>query len=360
MKIKRYVARNMTQALQRIKIELGDEAVILDTKRRTKKQGNSGKEIQYIEVTAAIDHEIRQQKNRGIPERSSQVFSGSSELAHTPLLILHEIFTGLGMDQRLQRALTCEFLNVYHSHPYVSYKDVWDWLRSYCLKTIKVQKEPFVEKRTKVRWAFVGPPGSGKTTNLAKLAARMKFQFGMKGLLLTTDTYRLGAAHQLERFAHLMDIPFTVALDPESVAKIMAAHEHLDFILVDTIGRSPLDPAHKHELGHLLGTAFQLKCQVVISATDKNEDIAAAIRFYKRFATAGWIISKMDATRSYSNLLTPILGNKVPISYLSTGQRVPEDITQPSVEMMLSYLLKMPARYHKHQTKLTTPNRKVA
>lgn len=358
MKIKRYVARNMTQALQRIKIELGDEAIILDTKRRTKKQGESGKEIQYIEVTAAIDHEPEQQKRPDI-ERNNYAPSESLDLAHTPLLILHEIFSGLGMDQRLQRALTCEFLNVYHSLPYVSYKDVWDWLRSYCLKTITVQKESF-EKGTKIRWAFVGPPGSGKTTNLAKLAARMKFQFGMKGMLLTTDTYRLGAAHQLERFAHLMDIPFTVALDPNSVAKILDNNTDLDFILVDTIGRSSLDPAHKHELGHLLGTASQLRCQVVISATDKNEDIAAATRFYKKFATVGWIISKMDATKSYSNLLMPILGNQIPITYISTGQRVPEDITQPSVEMMLSYLLKMPARHIKQQAKTSTPNRKVA
>ncbi len=360
MKIKRFVAKNMTQALQRIKIELGDEAVILDTKRRIKKQAESGKEVQYIEITAAVDHEIEKKSSKKAARTNAYVPPSGAELAHTPLLILHQIFSGLGMDQRLQRALTCAFLNHYHSHPYVSYKDVWDWLRSYCLKAIKVQEEPFAAKNAKVRWAFVGPPGSGKTTNLAKLAARMKFHFGMKGLLLTTDTYRLGAAHQLERFATLMDIPYQVAVDPEDVARQLKANEDLDFILVDTIGRSPLDPAHKHELGHLLGTAPQLDCQVVISATDKNEDIAASIRFYKKFPTAGWIISKMDATKSYSSLLMPILGNKVPISYLSTGQRVPEDITRPSVEMLLSYLLKMPARYYKQQARTKTPNRKVA
>ena len=169
------------------------------------------------------------------------------------------------------------------------------------------------------------------------MAAQLFFKAGRRGLLVTTDTYRLGGVDQLQRYAELMDVPLEITSDAAGLAKVFRRHRDKDFILVDTIGRSPRDPRHGRELVRLFEAVPGLKAQILLCATAKGEDLRDAICCYEGLPVGGWILSKVDETRAYGPLFTPVLGLRLPISYLTTGQQVPEDL-QPASRQILARL----------------------
>jgi flagellar biosynthesis protein FlhF len=389
MNIKRFEAKDMGSALEMVKAEFGKEAIILSTGRHRKRDITTQEFVNTVELVAAVDfdhgdtqegnkapddqggaieglHDLYPPRQRGTdPAGLEQLDSLSREIQElkrllsqalihpeagatgpvlhsfldqgSPLLIIQQVFTELGMEPALQQALAARFLAEAGIERFVTHGSVAAWLSEYGLSQIKIGVKAG-ESKGPCWWALLGPTGVGKTTTMAKLAAQLKFKKGMKGVLITVDTYRLGAIEQICRYAELMDIPLEPARDAKQLIKIFARHKEKDFILVDTTGRSPRDPRHGQELSRIFDAVPGLAAQAILCATAKSEDLKESIRCYSRFPVVGWIISKIDETSSYGTLCSPVLGRELPISYITNGQKVPEDI-QPASRERLSELL---------------------
>jgi flagellar biosynthesis protein FlhF len=186
--------------------------------------------------------------------------------------------------------------------------------------------------------ALVGPTGVGKTTTIAKLAAYFSLVEGKRVGLLTVDTYRIAAVEQLKTYGHIIDIPIAVAYSQAEILPAVQKFRDYDLLLIDTAGRS-----HKNlmQVGELRSLLEQAKCEVhlVLSAQMKEKDMLEAA---ERFATAHverLIFSKLDETSSYGTLLNVADQAGIPLSYLTTGQKVPEDIEVAEGGRLASLLL---------------------
>jgi flagellar biosynthesis protein FlhF len=186
-----------------------------------------------------------------------------------------------------------------------------------------------------VCWALVGPTGVGKTTTLAKLAARFALTEGRSVGLITVDTYRLAATEQLKAYARLMGLELNVAFNRDELRQALADNRDKEVILLDTAGRSQNHLLNMNELKMLLREVEGLKKWLVMPATTKDRDMAATCRRFAEVGLDGFIFTKLDETDSYGCLINQVLRFHLPVAYLTAGQRVPEDIEPASTERLL-------------------------
>jgi len=174
--------------------------------------------------------------------------------------------------------------------------------------------------------ALVGPTGVGKTTTIAKLAAAFRLQQQRKVGLITVDTYRIAAVEQLRTYAEIIDLPMEVVGTPREMRQALARLQGFDLVLIDTAGRSPRDEVKIRELRAFLQEAEPDEIHLVLSAASSGRGMAAAI---ERFAPAGVtaaLVTKLDEASCLGHLLAPWHAGRLPISYLTDGQNVPDDI----------------------------------
>ena len=273
-----------------------------------------------------------------------------------PLMVVHEVFDLLGIDATLQRAVAASFFSTVPAGRPVNHRTVYSWFRQYCEGLI-VPGPQAESASSPCWWAFIGPTGVGKTTTLAKVAAHLKFRKGLRGHLVTVDTYRLGGVEQLAKYAELMEIPFSTARNTSELVEIFSRNRDLDFILVDTIGRNSRSSTHHIELEKLFDSVPGLKAQALLCATYKPEDMLATVRTYRRFPVAGWTLSKTDETVSAGCLYSPVIGWKLPLSYITDGQKVPEDIKPASQENVMKLLFSRGDAHFKSERNYTEASR---
>ena len=175
-------------------------------------------------------------------------------------------------------------------------------------------------------WSFIGPTGVGKTTTLVKLAAHFRLKLAKKITLITLDTYRIGAVEQLRCYAQILDVPLVIATDSEGLKQIIEKNSDQDILLIDTAGRNPRQRSHLDELKDLLAVHPRIENHLLLSATTKEKDLRKAVEGFSLLPIASYIFSKVDETEEYAPMLNQLIRDKRPLSYLTCGQRVPEDI----------------------------------
>jgi len=173
--------------------------------------------------------------------------------------------------------------------------------------------------------ALVGATGVGKTTTTAKMAAWYSLRTRQRVALLSMDCYRIGATDQLRTYAKIMRLPCEIALRKKDLVSALQKHSDKDVILIDTAGKSPYDPSHIDELRDWFAPCTDLEPHLVLSATTKKEDLQAMIKSYSAISASSLILTKLDETRAYAALCQQVVASSLPVSYLCTGQRVPED-----------------------------------
>ena len=190
---------------------------------------------------------------------------------------------------------------------------------------------------------FVGPTGVGKTTTLAKLAARYSklLNKNYKVGIITLDTYRIGAVDQLMFYAKKMKLSIDTVVDTEEFIRALDSLKYCDYILIDTVGSSQHDRAKLEALKSFVNADPNTKIDVnlVMSATTKYEDLKD---IYHTFSTLGidtLIFTKLDETHSYGNIFSLIYDTKKPVSYFSVGQEVPNDLNVASSDFLIDCLL---------------------
>lgn len=183
------------------------------------------------------------------------------------------------------------------------------------------------------RIALVGPTGVGKTTTLAKLAADYLMHHGDKVALVTIDTYRIAAVEQLKVYGEILCLPVEVVFSPAELQAAFARHADKDLILVDTAGRSPRDDQRLEELAAFLGPESGVSSHLVLSAPTRSRELQATVRRFGRLPIDSVIFTKLDECEEQGALVNVPVVQKLPVSYLTNGQRVPEDLllAQPAV-----------------------------
>jgi flagellar biosynthesis protein FlhF len=186
--------------------------------------------------------------------------------------------------------------------------------------------------------ALVGPTGVGKTTTIAKLAANYRLREKKRVGLITVDTYRVAAVEQLRTYADIIDLPMEVVATPREMREAVARMRNLDLVLMDTAGRSPRDEIRIQELRALLAEAEADDVLLVLSATTGTKSLAAAAERFGEVGTTALLLTKLDEATSLGHLVALTRQCRLPISYLTDGQNVPDDI-QVAEARRMSYMM---------------------
>lgn len=333
MQIRRFEAENMQEALRQVKETLGPEALILST-RSIRDPRRSRRSL--LEIVAAVDHDpSRERTLSGLPAgrpvrgltRAGRTSGGGS-----PPILERLLASGLapGWAEPLLRSLEDEDGGQGSAAP----DRLRDSLRQKLTEGVPVSA-PDPGGRA---WALVGPTGGGKTTTLAKLAAYFNLKQGRPVRLITIDTYRIGALDQLGIYARILGLPLSVAASPEELRVLVGDLGDEELALIDTAGSSPQDPIRLRELQEFLTVSPVIAGHLVLSATTKEVDLGRIIDRFSCLPLESFVCTKLDETDALLPLFNQLIPQRRPLSYLTSGQRVPEDL-EPATQNRIAELI---------------------
>jgi flagellar biosynthesis protein FlhF len=379
MQIKKFEAASMTEALRAVKQEFGAEAVILSA-RSLKRQGGllGGLRRPGVEVTAATDTYHKHLKNSGylkgsadgrpIPSRIHETDSVEPEAMPRSLRdelagFRSRISSPLARKRHKSGSASRESLPIYRKMlDHGVDRDVALKLmgaEEFGAGKADAMREPefrkgMVRSLEKMGLAtgplngtrgrqkllvLVGPTGVGKTTTLAKLAVSHAFGHNRKVGLITLDNSRIGAVEQLKTYARIIGIPMESAFGKREFKEAIRKLKDRDLVLVDTPGMSQRNEAGIRELRDVLGRMPGAEIHLVLSATSKQKDLEDMLDGFKALHVNRLIFTKLDESTTYGEVINQALSAKIPVSYITNGQRVPEDLEEASVTMLVDLIL---------------------
>ncbi len=187
--------------------------------------------------------------------------------------------------------------------------------------------------------ALVGPTGVGKTTTVAKLAAAYRLRHGKKVALVTSDTYRIAAVDQLRTYANIIGVPLHVAHSPEQMAEAVAQCSDCDVVLIDTAGRSPGDTGRLEELRDFLAAASPQQVHLVLASVASEGALMRTAEQFAIVSPSRIIFTKLDEAASFGVLVNVAHRLKTRLSFVTTGQEVPDDIEPGRADRLARLIL---------------------
>jgi len=381
MQVKRYEVSSISDALVKIKKDLGPDAIILSTKKL-----KGGKES-VIEVMAARDEKnsLRDNTSRDVlPDNSSRLTGKNEDIFAflcTEINELKEVIYSSHKDNSLSRELAeiketmdkffdllgmrkgkaaqdvnqkvylhllgcgfsrssaCQIVESVNqelsSTAELSEKSALRVVEDYIVKSMPAAREGRDGKKIKV---FIGPTGVGKTTTLAKMAARYSIMKKMKVGLVTTDTFRIAATAQLGTYAKIMGLDMEVASSKESLHKAIRLFSDKDVILVDTPGRGRLDDGYMNLLENC-SPHHDTETNLLINATASEDNLQDVLSKYETTKFDNLIVTKIDESRRFGILYDVINKVKKPVTYMTCGQNVPQDIEEMTPLRMANLIM---------------------
>ncbi len=366
MKVRKYLASDMKEGLMRVKKDLGRDAVILHSRRVRRKGLRGFFTPRQMEIIAAVEPKSKEHSVNGImlqkfAEKEKEMGTMAEELEVLKSRVT-ELSTSTHSDAQtaVPEKAAPKKKSVAYWRNYLEHHDLDPALleeifteaesaaagpgRVSHSRMAEILREKAADKiitssgcscRTQV---FLGPTGVGKTTTLAKLAARLSLQESEKVGLITIDHYRIGAVEQLRTYSEIMDLPLEVVMAPQDLYKAMMRLEGCDRILVDTAGRSTGDKEQLADLASYIDMLLPADIHLVISATTRRQDVNYIADSFKKLKYNHLIVTKLDETNSYGTVINSSYYTKLPLVYLTDGQRVPEDL-KPASKLDLAGLL---------------------
>jgi len=349
MQLRRIRRPTMLEALQQARAELGPQALVLATRMVPAAGWRGWMGTRDVEITAAVDPQraaaleraAEMSANRPMAEetdirpfdfaQSKASDSAQGRAPHGSRAQVVAQLEAIGVDRRLA-------LDVADAMP-------GDRRRGASLASLRraladrlgelaIGDEAFAPIEV-----FVGPPGVGKTTTVAKVAAQQRARHGVRLGLVAADGYRVGAVEQLRLYADIIGAPFVSARTAAELDRAIVKHK--GSVLVDTAGRSPNDPAAR-ELFDVLAGRPGVRTHLLIAAGTGTGDVQ---RVFDRYAVAKpdrVVLTKIDETESVSPLVSVLRERRLPISYLTNGQRVPDDIERATAALLAACVLGEP------------------
>ena len=187
--------------------------------------------------------------------------------------------------------------------------------------------------------ALVGPTGVGKTTTVAKLAANFRLRDKRRVGLITVDTYRIAAVEQLRTYADIIDLPMQVVSTPSEMRQAVERMSDLDLVLLDTAGRSPKDEVKLQELQAFLNEADADEVHLVLSSVAGASVLQRTAECFAAVGTTALILTKLDEAAGLGNLLPLLRESGLPLSYVTNGQNVPDDIAPAQARVLAERML---------------------
>ncbi len=187
--------------------------------------------------------------------------------------------------------------------------------------------------------ALVGPTGVGKTTTIAKLAAHYRLKEKRRVGLITVDTYRIAAVEQLRTYADIIDLPMQVVSTPREMREAIRQMSDLDLVLMDTAGRSPKDEVKIQELKTFLTEAAADEVHLVLSSVAGGRTLQQTAQRFSAVGTTALILTKLDEATGLGNVLPVLRSSELPLSYLTNGQNVPDDIETADAQRLTRLVL---------------------
>lgn len=188
--------------------------------------------------------------------------------------------------------------------------------------------------------ALIGPTGVGKTTTLAKIAARFVLEQGVDAALITADTYRISAVEQLKTYSDIIGLPLEIVYTPQELQTALHKFRQKDLVLIDTAGRSQHNEFQMKELVDFLAANPRIERHLVMSATTKNRDAADILEKFSVCDPDCIVFTKTDETASVGMILNLLYQKEVALSFLTNGQSVPDDIVPATPEALADLLLR--------------------
>lgn len=259
------------------------------------------------------------------------------------LVALYQQLLFNGVEEKFAKRLLEE------AHKNIPAKEVEDFtyvkifLARMLMKIIRVTGGVRCEAGRQKVVALVGPTGVGKTTTVAKLASEQLLKHNRHVALVTVDTFRIAAVEQLKVYAKIMGLPITVVNDKAELQQALQQFADYDAVFIDTGGRSQRDELQMHELQNLFGGEDGIELSLVLGGTTKDADLTDITRRFGELPLSSVIFTKLDESTTYGALFNHAIRFKLPISYLTTGQKVPEDIEVASKERLVDLLLNISA-----------------
>lgn len=383
MQVKRYEVTSILEAMNRIKKDLGPDAILLSTRKikkgvrdmfevmaardehtqpfeytpKTSKTVRPGGLIgtDQTDALALIRREFQDLKNSLLAGQRQNSLAG--ELAEVRETI-NLFFDVLGMSKGrmpqdvssklylkllgsgFSRAGACRIVDevnraAQEEGALVSEAQAVSVAAKCIGKTLAEQEKNVEQKRVRM---FIGPPGVGKTTTLAKLAARYSIMNRKKIGLVTVDNFRIAAAEQLGAYARIMGIPLESASTKESFAKALEVFADKDVIFVDTPGRARHDDGYLSQFQQVLPD-HGIEKNLLLNATGREDYLTNIFRGYEHLDIDNLIVTKVDESGRCGMLYDMIARAKKPVRYVTCGQNVPQDIEEATPEMMASLML---------------------
>lgn len=323
----------MQEAVERLRQEFGRDAVILHTRQKRRGPfGLFGKPV--YEIIGAVDPDAAKRETAAAKSVQSKPqtppqqppYQGRRELIFPQEMdgIFQELLT-TGIPRELAGTLIADVLRSLPEAEWTNVQRLWTELTEQIAREITTVEPWSLEEGQSKIAVFIGPTGVGKTTTIAKIAANFALVAHKKVGVITTDTFRIAAVDQLRTYADIIGIPLEVAFSPKELNGAIAKMKDRDLILVDTAGRSPNNQLHINELRSYFNE-IDVEVHLVVSATTKENDVPKIVDVFGEIPIDRVIITKLDETSSYGIILHVVKLAKAPISFITTGQGVPDDI----------------------------------
>ena len=326
MTIKKYIGSTLSEAIEIAKINLGNDIEIIE-KKEVRKPGLLGmmskKDVEISVIKKNNDSELK--KEIEILKNIISNLEGNKSNNDIEKICkkLKKIYIKDEIIEDIKQTL-----------PKMKNEEMSNNLVDYLRDKIEVNNNC-----TNSNLILVGPPGVGKTTTIAKIAADLVFKENKKVGVLTIDTYRIGAVEQLKIYAEIMNIKFKSVLSPDEISKAIEEMSDCDIVLIDTTGRGCKNSMQISELKNYIKSSKSDNIHLVLGITTKDSDLEAIIDSYNNINFNNIIITKLDETTTYGSILNIATYAKKPISYITTGQNVPNDIIKPSKDKLIKILL---------------------
>ncbi|PKM89936.1 MAG: flagellar biosynthesis protein FlhF [Firmicutes bacterium HGW-Firmicutes-12] len=378
MRVKRFVANDIQEAMAKIKSEMGKDAVILHT-RYFKEGGILGMfRKSYVEITAALENrQTEVQAKLMVPQREVEVdarlsipkvnstdiskirpIDGYKAMYHSSKLTeadekpttftrlgqqLYERLKNQGVEEKLATKIVKVSLQQMSTDSHVSQEQIKDIIFTSLLKPVKNKSKPVVFKKGKTRkpkiYAMVGPTGVGKTTTIAKIAAMYALMEKKKVAFVTVDTYRIAAVEQLKTIGDIMNVPVYVVYSLNQLEQCLMGIADSDIVFIDTAGRSHKNELQIEELSNYLEIAKPDEIFLALSCTSKYEDMQNILNVYKELDITRLIFTKLDETSYYGSIYNILNKTNYPLAYFTTGQSIPDDIEVADPVKLVQLLL---------------------
>lgn len=230
-----------------------------------------------------------------------------------------------------------------HLPPKLDASTAMRWARAALARNMSVGKDDLVARGGV--YALVGPTGVGKTTTVAKLAARCIMQYGPASVaLVTIDNYRIGAYEQLRVYADILNAPLFAVNDDAALEEALAELSGRHLVLVDTAGMNQHDQRLADQLGLLCRDGLEIERVLVLAAAAQGGALEEAVRGFGARKLAGCILTKLDESVTIGAALDVLIRHRLPVLYLTTGQRVPEDLQIATIDALVERAFKAPGQ----------------